>query len=122
VQVDDEGDPKVLKSTDKWRLEPSKWVLAWDGYASAVAALKQACVPLCQPSLIGRACSCAFVQLTFGSATVHRRIGMEITVNGSAEGRRPLLGMLYDEVARKECEDKAAKIGDNFDVNSSLLL
>lgn len=38
--------------------------------------------------------------MTFDAAMRHKRVVMEVVVTGVAEGRRPLLGVLYDEVAR----------------------
>ena len=39
-------------------------------------------------------------QLTFKDAMLHKSVVLEVAANAWMEGRRPLLGVVYDEVAR----------------------
>ena len=64
------------------RLDAHVWCLAWDSYALAGAVLNQ---------------------FTFQMAMKHKAVVMEIAVTAQAENRGPLLGMLYDEIARCVC-------------------
>ena len=41
---------------------------------------------------------------------------MEVAVSGAAKNRGTLLGVLYDEVARKEWENKAGLMGASFKI------
>ena len=54
------------------------WLMAWDAYALAAAALKQ---------------------FTFYDACLHKRNVMRVALSLS-KARSPLLGVLYDELAR----------------------
>ena len=78
------------------------------------------------------------LQMTFERSVLHKRCVQEIIVTAAAEKRGPMLGVLYDEIARSPCmcssgshaaicvlvkhrkdwEDKSAKLGKNFDVNT----
>ena len=55
------------------------WLQAFDGYALAAQALDQ---------------------LKFSAAMSHKCIVQELASTAGAEGRRPLLGVVYDDVAR----------------------
>ena len=55
------------------------WSQAFDGYALAAQALDQ---------------------LKFSAAMSHKCIVQELASTAGAEGRRPLLGVVYDDVAR----------------------
>ena len=48
----------------------------------------------------GCMCLFLFLQLSFAAAMKHKQIVMEVSVSAHAEGRFPLLGVLYDEIAR----------------------
>ena len=61
------------------RLDYDKWLLAFDRYALAGAALKQ---------------------FSFEAACLHKLRVSRIACNAVAKGKRPLLGVLFDEVAR----------------------
>eukprot|EP00973_Karenia_brevis_P027297 3763641-Karenia_brevis.AAC.1 len=74
------------------------WMLAWDSYAIAAAILGQ---------------------LTYSAAVKHKLVVAEIATEAVAEGRRPILGVIYDEIARKEWEEKSAQLGKKFDVNGA---
>ena len=43
------------------------------------------------------------LQLTFECSVLHKRCVQEIIVTATAEKRGPLLGVLYDEIARSSC-------------------
>ena len=78
------------------RLELPAWLMAWDAYALLAAALDQ---------------------LPFSVAIKHKLIVCEIAANAHTHKRKPLLGVLYDEIARKEWEDRAGKLGAAFDIS-----
>ena len=61
------------------RLAIHAWQTAWDSYALAAAVLGQ---------------------MDFASAMAHKNIICEIVSGADAEGRRWLLAVLYDELAR----------------------
>ncbi len=60
-------------------LDLATWQMAWDGYALAAAAVGQ---------------------MTFQSASCHKRVILEVACNGAAEGRSTLLGVLYCKAVR----------------------
>ena len=89
--------------------------MAWDSYALAAAVL---------------------YQMDFASPMAHKNVVCEIVSSADAEGRRWLLAVLYDELARfvsvtfhlaarshvrcrKEWEDRAGKLGAKFNVNEA---
>ena len=55
------------------------WLQAFDGYAMAAHALDQ---------------------LSFKAAMAHKHIVQELASSAMAEGRKSLLGVIYDEIAR----------------------
>ncbi len=55
------------------------WQLAWDRYSLAAAVLEQ---------------------MPFATTVEHKALVMEIASGAKAEGRLPILGVLFDEVAR----------------------
>lgn len=74
------------------------------------------------------------MQMTFADAVSHRMLVVEIATTAKTQGRSPLLGVLYDELARsvfthilssrstclfrKEWEDLSLKLGDKFVISS----
>ena len=62
------------------RLELSMWITAWDRYALGAAMVEQ---------------------LTFTDAMKHKAVVTEVACHAMKEGKRSLLGVLYDEVARQ---------------------
>ena len=77
----------------------SNWQLAWDRYALAAQVTGQ---------------------LSFAGAMKHKLVVCEIAANAVAEGRMPLLGVLFDEEARKEWEDLSGKLGAAFDIEAAI--
>jgi len=53
--------------------------MAWDRYAVAAAVLGQ---------------------MSYAAAMSHKNLVHEVAVSAPAEGRKPLLGVLFDEVSR----------------------
>ena len=62
-----------------YRLELMAWSMAWDTYAMAAAILRQ---------------------MSFAAAMTHKGMVQEVAAGAAGEGRRPLLGVLFDEVSR----------------------
>ena len=92
------------------------WQQAWERYALAAQIVEQ---------------------MSFASAMEHKCVVLEIASNSKAEGRKPFLAMIYDELARcactwfvlrlsvegtalrsKEWEDLSGKLGAEFNVAS----
>eukprot|EP00973_Karenia_brevis_P091852 12409470-Karenia_brevis.AAC.1 len=90
------GDSARDKKKTDYKLQLAYWMAAWDSYALAAAVLGQ---------------------MKFETAIRHKRNCLEIAANAPAGKRRQLLGVIYDELARKEWEDKSAKLGSRFDIN-----
>ena len=61
------------------RLEVAQWQQAWDRYTLAAVVVGQ---------------------LSFYAATTYKGVVLEVASNARAEGRKPLLAMFYDELAR----------------------
>ncbi len=55
------------------------WQMAWDRYSLAAAVLDQ---------------------MAFCSAVEHKALVLEVAANAKAEGRSPILGVLFDEICR----------------------
>ena len=62
------------------RLDFDKWLLAWDQYTLSAVALQQ---------------------FSHKAACLHKRHVARMAVNANSKGLRPLLGVLYDELARQ---------------------
>ena len=76
-------------------------------------------------------------QLPFDVAVLHKHVVMEVAMGAAVEEKKPLLGVLYDELARCECvaaacmlhvtscvrskqwEDRASKLGAGFCVKTA---
>ena len=69
---------QVAKAPGK-RIDFDKWLLAWETYTLAAVALRQ---------------------FSYKSACLHKRHVARMAVNAQAKSMRPLLGVLYDELAR----------------------
>ena len=94
------ADTKEKKANER-RLEPTIWALAWDSYALAAAALGQVgSFCLCACVRVGG--HCPFCKMTFEAAQRHKLIVLELVVNASGKFT-PLVGVLYDELARCAC-------------------
>ena len=104
------------EASQRW-LNVAVWLQAFDGYALAAHALDQ---------------------MKFSAAMSHKCIVQELASSAGAEGRKPLLGIVYDDVARwarswfvlvvfisfacsREWEDMAGKRREKFDVNVAAL-
>ena len=113
-------------------------------FMGCVLAVRCACAlctfALCIVHVVVLACMCGFVlQMPYTAAMKHKLIVLDIAANAAAGivKRRPLLGVLYDELVRKEwevsmrlrflmlcaclcvsacCQDKAGKLGASFDL------
>ena len=78
VETKEDLDPKIQRALNK-RLDAHLWVLAWDAYAIAGTILGQ---------------------FSFSAAMKHKAVVMEIAIHAKTQKRTPILGMLYDELAR----------------------
>lgn len=78
IEKKEDLNPQIQKAL-RHRLDAHLWCLAWDSYAMAGTILDQ---------------------FPFKSAMAHKSVVMEIAVASSTEKRGPILGMLYDEIAR----------------------
>eukprot|EP00973_Karenia_brevis_P010617 1438439-Karenia_brevis.AAC.1 len=58
-------------------------------------------------------------QLSYSAAIKHKLVVAEVATEAVAEVRRPISGVIYDEIARKEWEEKSAQLGKKFDVSSA---
>jgi hypothetical protein len=138
LELDSEERDKAQQKALDRRLELPLWAIAWDAYSLAAAALEQAGSFWAQRC--GAGVVCIVVQMTFATSVRHKHIVMELAVNAQAEvpPMKPLLGVLYDELARltyaclapllleahsvsfrKDWADKAAKLGAGFDVEKA---
>ena len=138
LELDSEERDKAQQKALDRRLELPLWAIAWDAYSLAAAALEQAGSFWAQRC--GAGVVCFVVQMTFATSVRHKHIVMELAVNAQAEvpPMKPLLGVLYDELARlnsaclapllleahsvsfrKDWADKAAKLGAGFDVEKA---
>ena len=85
------GAPKTIKQ----RLDVLRWIVAFDRYAIALSATGQ---------------------LSYGKAMEHKALCQKVALEAN-EGRRGGLGVVYDEVARKEWESRA-RSGCTFDIET----
>ena len=74
-----------------------QWLLAWERYALAAVATGQ---------------------LSFSASIRHKLVVAEIAANSTAEGRAPLLGVLFDKLSRKSWEDTSRKLQMAFDIDN----
>ena len=72
----------IFAQEETKRLDLCTWQVAYDRYALAA-------------QITG--------QLSFRDAMVHKSVVLEVAANAKSVGRRPLLGVVYDEVARFVC-------------------
>eukprot|EP00973_Karenia_brevis_P043628 6044607-Karenia_brevis.AAC.1 len=54
--------------------------------------------------------------MDFNVAMQHKANVLEVAANSFSEKRYPLLGGLYDDVARKHWEERSAMLGDRFHI------
>ncbi len=96
------------------RLEVAAWMAAWDRFALAatVIGFMSFDVAMMHKANVIEVLALVSVRVTCCSACA----GVQIAANANAEGRRPLLGVLYDEVARKCWDDKSGKLGGTFNI------
>ena len=76
----DAAPDKPKKS--EYKLQLPFWLAAWDSYALAAAVLGQ---------------------MQYKAALQHKLVVQEVAADASAGGRKQLLGVIYDEVARYGC-------------------
>ena len=102
VVVDDESKtgidivPNVgPKGRPVKRMDLVLWQMAWDRFALAAAMLKM--VP-------------------FSASMQHKGVVLEIAVSAAAEDRLPVLAVIYDELVRKEWENKSGLLGEAFKI------
>ena len=93
-------DTRERKEVER-RLELPVWLMAWDTYAIGAAVLEQACVTCDQGLARMWVALCALSQMSYKTAIAHKHVVMEIAVNAASEERLPLLGVLYDGIARR---------------------
>eukprot|EP00973_Karenia_brevis_P039362 5434598-Karenia_brevis.AAC.1 len=96
----EDGDVDDKRKASDRRLAFQAWTVAWDRYAVGAAILEQ---------------------MSYYSCMKHKDIVSEIALTAYVEKRSPLLGVLYDEIIRKEWEDKAAKMQSSFDANRAAM-
>ena len=83
----------TMQRQNNRRLDLSDWQMAWDRYALAAAVLEQ---------------------FPFSKAMQHKALVLEISANAPAG--QSLLGVFFDEVARKQWEDSSGRLGAAFSV------
>ena len=54
--------------------------------------------------------------LPYSAAMQHNQVVLEIAVSAAADERKPVLAVIYDEMVRKEWENKAGLLGEAFKV------
>ena len=81
------------------RLDLVMWQMAWDRFALAAAMLEMA---------------------PYSAAMQHKQVVLEIAVNAAADDRKPVLAVVYDELVRKEWENKAGLLGEAFNVAAKM--
>ena len=69
--------------------------MAWDRFALAAAMLDV---------------------IPYSAAMQHKQVVLEIAVSAAADEHKPVLAVVYDELVRKEWENKAGLLGDQFKV------
>ena len=80
VAVSLEGVESVVPSKEEARrLDFNAWLIAFDRYAIAAHVTGQ---------------------MEYSVAMQHKEIVLEVVATGMADGKRPFLGVLYDEVVR----------------------
>ena len=82
------------KARSARRLDLVLWQVAWDRFALAAAMLNM---------------------LPYRAAMQHKQVVLEIAVS-CADDHKPVLAVVYDEMVRKEWENKAGLLGDAFKV------
>ena len=104
VVIDDDSNVEVVpnagtKGRPAKRMDLVLWQMAWDRFAIAAAMLEM--VP-------------------FSAAMQHKQVVLEIAVSAAADDRKPVLAIVYDELVRKEWENKAGLLGDAFSVAAKM--
>ena len=82
------------KAKSTKRLDLVLWQVAWDRFALAAAMLNM---------------------LPYKAAMQHKQVVLEIAVS-CGDDHKPVLAVVYDEMVRKEWENKAGLLGDAFKV------
>ena len=81
------------------RLDLCQWQLAWDRYTIGAVVLDQVRAVSFEfvfPAAIVHVCD----QMPLSTASKHKHNVMTIAERGVSQGRKELLGVLYDELAR----------------------
>ena len=77
--VTDPPQGEVPVKEESRRLDWAAWLVAFDRYAIAAEVTGQ---------------------MDYQTALLHKDVVLEVVVNGLSDGKRPFLGVLYDEVVR----------------------
>ena len=87
--VDEWSSVEVVSNSQKGtggkRLDLALWMIAWDRCALAMAMLEM---------------------VSFSAAMQHKQVVLELAM-GNAEEHKSVLGVVYDEMVRKEWENKS---------------
>ena len=104
VVIDEESNIEyrqhpAMKGKAARRLDLATWQMAWDRFALAAAMVKM---------------------IPFRAAMQYKQVVLEIGMGAAAEDRKPVLAIIYDEMVRKEWENKAGMLGDGFEVSDRM--
>ena len=100
LPVNSEGEGESREKKAGKRLEVPLWLMAWDNYSLAAAALDQVCFSMHALACLHHSHSAYLLQMPFDVAVMHKRVVMEVAVNAPIAGHEPSLGVFYDELAR----------------------
>ena len=103
--IEDDSSVEVVpnagpKGKQAKRLDLALWQMAWDRFALAAAMLEM--VP-------------------YSAAMRHKQVVLEIAVSAATDERKPVLAVVYDELVRKEWENKSGLLGDAFAVATAMV-
>ena len=103
--IDDDSSVEVVpnagtKGKPAKRSDLALWQMAWDRFALAVAMLEM--VP-------------------YSAAMRHKQVVLEIAVSAATDERKPVLAVVYDELVRKEWENKSGLLGDALSVATAMV-
>ena len=94
-------------------LDLSVWLMAWDRYAIGATLLKQLAFEDAQhhKAVVVEVCLACFV---FGCVEIS--VFLQIAATAKSKGMGPLLGVIYDDIVRKQWEDLSMKLGDKWTI------
>lgn len=96
MRIDEEEGKILVDKKHERKLDLVCWQLAWDQYMLAAAMLGQ---------------------MPWKVALAHKEDVMNVGLTASARKKSSLLGVLYDEVCRKDWEDMSGKLGNSFEIS-----